>query len=176
MATAVADRDALFWESVRNASTAAELRTYLERFPDGTFAALARTRIAALEAEAERDVRCDDLAGAWLERRDDRECASELWFEPVADGTPHHYDARTTVCPGPGALGVLGTGTSTGEAVLDGQTLTGTWQHGPCSGTSTYELDETCTSGTGRIVGTRGLFGTCAGIRLTSTLERVDPP
>jgi uncharacterized caspase-like protein len=175
-AAAAADRDALFWESVRDASAAEELRSYLEQFPDGTFAALARTRIAALEADASRAGRCDDLAGAWLERRDDRECASELWFEPSAAGAPNHYDARTTVCPGPGVLGALGAGASTGDAVLDGRTLTGTWQHGPCSGTSTYELDESCTTGTGRIVGTRGLFGTCAGIRLISTLERVDPP
>jgi uncharacterized caspase-like protein len=39
----------LFWESVREGSSAADLRAYLERFPNGTFAPLARARLAALE-------------------------------------------------------------------------------------------------------------------------------
>ncbi len=40
----------LFWESVRAGNTAADYRAYLERFPAGVFAPLARARIAALEA------------------------------------------------------------------------------------------------------------------------------
>jgi len=39
----------LFWESVRSGNTAADYRAYLERFPNGTFAPLARARIAAPE-------------------------------------------------------------------------------------------------------------------------------
>jgi adenylate cyclase len=37
-----------FWESVKD-GTAAELESYLEKFPEGTFASLARTRLAAAE-------------------------------------------------------------------------------------------------------------------------------
>lgn len=39
----------LFWESVRAGNTAADYRAYLERFPAGTFAPLARARLAELQ-------------------------------------------------------------------------------------------------------------------------------
>lgn len=168
--TAGADLDALFWDSVRDDESGAGLRAYLDRFPDGTFADLARARLAA--APARPGARCEDLSGRWLERRDDRDCASVLWYERAADG--EGYDARTEVCAAPGLLGGLSGGVSTGEARLEGRTLSGTWRHGPCSGTATYELDAACTTGRGRIVGTKGMFGTCAGIRIVSTIERSD--
>ena len=41
-----------FWESVKDGTTD-ELRSYLERYPDGTFAPLARTRLAAIEDSIE---------------------------------------------------------------------------------------------------------------------------
>ncbi|BDG72066.1 caspase family protein [Roseomonas fluvialis] len=53
-AAAAAPRDdraeILFWESVRAGNTAADYRAYLERFPAGTFAPLARARLSAMEA------------------------------------------------------------------------------------------------------------------------------
>uniref|UniRef100_UPI0018DF6DA5 caspase family protein n=1 Tax=Roseomonas rosulenta TaxID=2748667 RepID=UPI0018DF6DA5 len=42
----------LFWESVRAGNTAADYRAYLERFPAGTFAPLARARLTAMEPPA----------------------------------------------------------------------------------------------------------------------------
>lgn len=39
-----------FWESVRDSKDAAELRAYLQRYPDGTFAVLAQRRLAVLES------------------------------------------------------------------------------------------------------------------------------
>ena len=41
-----------FWESVRDSRDAAELRAYLERYPNGDFAVIARRRLAALESGA----------------------------------------------------------------------------------------------------------------------------
>jgi len=38
-----------FWESVRDSKDPAELRAYLQRYPNGTFAFLAQRRLAALE-------------------------------------------------------------------------------------------------------------------------------
>ena len=38
-----------FWESVRDSKNPAELRAYLQQYPNGTFKALAETRLAALE-------------------------------------------------------------------------------------------------------------------------------
>ena len=43
-----------FWESVRDSKNPAELQAYLDQFPNGTFAALARTRLAALQKPAAR--------------------------------------------------------------------------------------------------------------------------
>lgn len=43
-----------FWESVRDSRDTGELRAYLERYPSGDFAALARQRIAALESAGSR--------------------------------------------------------------------------------------------------------------------------
>jgi hypothetical protein len=40
----------LFWESAHAGNTPADYRAYLERFPNGTFAPLARARIAAMDA------------------------------------------------------------------------------------------------------------------------------
>ncbi len=46
------DQETVFWESVRNSTNRAELDAYLARYPNGTFAALARARIASLPAAA----------------------------------------------------------------------------------------------------------------------------
>ena len=43
--SAAIDRDALFWSSVRNSNSQRILQTYLNKFPDGQFAELARTKI-----------------------------------------------------------------------------------------------------------------------------------
>ena len=42
------DAEVVFWESVRASSDPADLRAYLEQYPNGKFAALARNRLAAL--------------------------------------------------------------------------------------------------------------------------------
>jgi hypothetical protein len=43
----------VFWESVRSSSDAADFRAYLEQYPNGKFAALARNRLAALSPKPE---------------------------------------------------------------------------------------------------------------------------
>ncbi|MBV9685635.1 MAG: adenylate/guanylate cyclase domain-containing protein [Alphaproteobacteria bacterium] len=73
-----------FWESVKDGSPA-EIESYLDRFPEGTFAALAKTRLdAALSPES-----IPDPATATSELSADSEAALELAFwESVKDGTP----------------------------------------------------------------------------------------
>jgi hypothetical protein len=46
------DRDALYWQSVKDSSEPALIQTYLDEFPQGAFAPLARARIAALRSPA----------------------------------------------------------------------------------------------------------------------------
>jgi hypothetical protein len=47
--TASDDADVAFWTSVRDSKSAAELRAYLDKFPNGTFSELARLRLKTLD-------------------------------------------------------------------------------------------------------------------------------
>ncbi|HEY4249937.1 MAG TPA: caspase family protein [Roseomonas sp.] len=49
-----AESELLFWESVRGSRRAADFQAYLNRFPQGVFADLARNRIAALASAGSR--------------------------------------------------------------------------------------------------------------------------
>jgi adenylate cyclase len=74
-----------FWESVKD-GTPAELESYLEKYPEGTFAPLARTR---LEAAMQPPEGPPEPSAAGSELSSDREAALELAFwESVKDGTP----------------------------------------------------------------------------------------
>jgi predicted Ser/Thr protein kinase len=53
-AAAKPNQESLFWESVRSSNNPAELNAYLERYPQGTFAPLARARIDAIAAAEAR--------------------------------------------------------------------------------------------------------------------------
>ena len=47
-----AQQENLFWQSILDSTDPAEFRAYLEQFPNGVFAGLARRREAALRASA----------------------------------------------------------------------------------------------------------------------------
>ena len=47
-----ADRELAFWESVKDSHDPADFQAYLEQYPGGTFATLARNRLAALQSQA----------------------------------------------------------------------------------------------------------------------------
>jgi uncharacterized caspase-like protein len=48
------DLDVAYWSAVRDDPTAAELRAYLEKFPNGLFAAVAKKRLSALESKPQQ--------------------------------------------------------------------------------------------------------------------------
>ena len=59
-----ADREALFWMSIKDGTDPAAFEAYLKQYPEGTFAALARQRLAGVAQQA----RAPDLGrfdGAW---------------------------------------------------------------------------------------------------------------
>ena len=61
---ALADREALFWTSVKDRTDPAGFEAYLKQYPQGTFAALARQRLASVSQPAgARDLARFD--GAW---------------------------------------------------------------------------------------------------------------
>jgi uncharacterized caspase-like protein len=47
------DGEIVFWQSIQNSKNAADFKAYLEKYPNGTFAALAKLRIAELEKAAD---------------------------------------------------------------------------------------------------------------------------
>ena len=49
-----ADKELLFWESVKDSEHAADFEAYLEQFPDGTYEALARNRLARLTGKQDK--------------------------------------------------------------------------------------------------------------------------
>lgn len=57
-----ADRDALFWASIKDSRQGADFEAYLRQFPNGTFADLARQRLQALAAPAGAGA----FDGTWL--------------------------------------------------------------------------------------------------------------
>jgi hypothetical protein len=78
-----------FWESVKD-GTPGELETYLDKYPEGTFASLARTRMEAAAQSAEGSAE----PAASSELSADSEAALELAFwESVKDGTPAELES-----------------------------------------------------------------------------------
>ncbi len=59
---ATADREALFWTSIKDGDDPAAFEAYLKQYPDGIFAALAKRRLASLAEQAKNPARFD---GAW---------------------------------------------------------------------------------------------------------------
>jgi uncharacterized caspase-like protein len=46
------DQETVFWQSIQNSKNAADYKAYLEKYPNGTFAALAKIRLAEIEKAA----------------------------------------------------------------------------------------------------------------------------
>ncbi len=96
-------QEALFWESVRASRDPAELRAYLAKYPDGTFAPLARARLDALAAAAAKRAAEPQLN---IPPRAGAEARSDTLRPPVqaaippqpapAAGAPGRFDGRWT--------------------------------------------------------------------------------
>jgi len=51
-----------FWDSIKNTTSAEDYRAYLEKYPNGEFAGLARRRLAPLEANEKERAKSDEIA------------------------------------------------------------------------------------------------------------------
>ncbi|MEQ9640458.1 MAG: caspase family protein [Alphaproteobacteria bacterium] len=54
--------EVVFWQSIQESGEAADFEAYLAKYPDGAFAPLAKTRLAALQADAAKG----EIAGSWI--------------------------------------------------------------------------------------------------------------
>jgi hypothetical protein len=46
------DKESVFWQSIQGSKDASDYQDYLSQFPNGTFAALAKSRIGELQGKA----------------------------------------------------------------------------------------------------------------------------
>lgn len=74
-----ADREALFWETIKDTENPVLLQTYLDRYPGGTFAGLAKAMIAHLNAKEQK--RQDELAARLEAERQARKSAEKARHE-----------------------------------------------------------------------------------------------
>jgi serine/threonine-protein kinase len=85
--TRASEAEVEFWRAIQNSSDAAEISFYLERFPDGTYAPLARHKIAKLREGAAPDpqatVRIPADEGPANEAKAKRELEQETAHEPL---------------------------------------------------------------------------------------------
>jgi len=60
-ATSVGQAELTFWDSIKNSTSADDYRAYLEKYPNGEFAGLARRRLAPLEAGEKEKAKADEV-------------------------------------------------------------------------------------------------------------------
>jgi hypothetical protein len=76
-----------FWQAIDKSERAGDYEAYLAQFPKGSFAPLARSRLAALKEAEAKTPRPKDLAGAWV---------SEVLVNPYDKGDHHrlHFEFK----------------------------------------------------------------------------------
>lgn len=78
--------DRTYWQATGAGGDEAGLRAYLDRYPNGEFAALARSRLSEIEAETAREAERQDRA-AWEQARNiDRVPAYRQYLDTFPDG------------------------------------------------------------------------------------------
>jgi uncharacterized caspase-like protein len=89
-----------FWESIKSSSKKQELEAYLQQFPAGTFAPLARARIAELEAASEKAEAASEPAPlppdevAWQRIASLTDAGDFDSFVRMFPGSPHAAEAK----------------------------------------------------------------------------------
>lgn len=145
----------VFWTSIRDSNDAADFEAYIEQFPDGLYRSLAQSKLAGLSTPAAA-LDCMDLSGTYRISAEDTTCEDSLVLVPMDEG---RYEGAYTMCH---ALELVSN--IRGIVTIDEDepnVLSYRWSSLPCGGTTVYSLDETCTTGTGRVTKTRGLPGLC---------------
>lgn len=167
-ASPAAGQETLFWESIKDSEDPASYEAYLAEFPQGTFASLARLRVAKLRAgpaparaaPAPASGGCADLSGTWDHDTDAIFCESTFHLSPLGE---NRYQFAERGC-----------GNATGTATLSGHHLRIDWIVNPiCKGHTDYDLDSQCLTGAGKVTFVDSML-LCVGER-ASRLERRVP-
>jgi hypothetical protein len=169
-ATPAEPMETTLWQSAREIDTPAAYRAYLDQYPEGTFAALARMRAASAASAATAPAaprasastpaapHCEP-AGAWINTVPGLDCQSTVTLNPRADG---EFDLREAGC-----------GNVSGRARFVGSRLLAEWSvaFGLCRGRTEIDFDPDCRRGSGEVVMPANVLA-CSG-RHTVTWERV---
>jgi len=136
---AVKNVEISYWESIRGSSNAAVFVSYLQPFPNGAFADLARLRLSELGANAivSRSARpaqgCPTITGSWKFSVPSLRCESVLVFQPQAG---EKLSMQETGC-----------GNTQGIATQDGANFRIDWSMPLCIGHTEIELENSCEHG-----------------------------
>ena len=84
----VAEKELLFWQSVKDSADPAEIGAYLAQYPSGTFAALARTRLKRLTDARDKISAEQSEAAHELKPADRRKIQTALWALGFNPGVP----------------------------------------------------------------------------------------
>ncbi|MEM7362963.1 MAG: caspase family protein [Pseudomonadota bacterium] len=145
----------VFWLSIRDSKDSRDFEAYLSQFPEGIYRSLAQTKVDVLTASPPVQD-CADLTGTYLISTEDTACEDSLVLTPMDDG---RYQGAYTTCHAIELVANI-----RGIVTIDDNepnVLNYRWNSPPCNGTTVYSLDQTCTTGSGRITRTGGVPGLC---------------
>jgi hypothetical protein len=111
------DRESLFWTSIKDGNDPAAFQAYLRQYPEGTFAALARQRLASLSL-AHRTTRFDGTWNVTIQCPPHASAAGyNMRFQAeVKDGT---LDGQYRVAGAPNSVTLKGRIQPDGTAIID---------------------------------------------------------
>jgi len=163
-ASSQASMEQSLWAGVREMDSPAAYRAYLEQYPEGVFAALARLKLDRAGPPPSRAAggQCE-LAGPWRNSVPSAGCeASTLRFTRREDG---NYDMVEEGC-----------GNVRGEARYVGEVLVIDWVYGGfvCKGRTELRFEPDCRQASGEVVMPADFLG-CSG-RHAATLTRLGAP
>lgn len=158
--------EATFWESVRDSGSPAMVNEYLERFPDGTFAGLAKLKLSELEGARSRPrtsapgggAACPSIAGVWTVSAPTAACGEAVVV--FTEQRPGELESKQFGC-----------GDVAGAVRQKGNHVAIDWAMAFCSGHTSFTLDASCGIGVGEVVMPAN-FLACAG-RHAITFRRV---
>lgn len=172
------DHEALFWESVRDSDDAKLLQAYIDQYPKGHYAFIAKLKIDKLQAKVAppaidhtpapieskspvADVavmvdaaavgnkgQCGDLSGRWSNHSSNPGLCVPKEFV-LTSINKNTYQMLGSGC------GVALTATADYQ---DDLTLVSHWKMSTCTGTSTYQLNDDCSVGKGIVEVNRSLL------------------
>lgn len=145
----------LFWETVKDGDSSDDYRDYLEKYPNGLFASIAKRRVEIAPEPQKHS--CADLSGHWsaaLTGDENPKCRDSFTIERTGD---NEYDIQYAVCGSMDAVTNI-----KGKGTFEDETLSFKWRSMPCSGTTEYRLNSQCDAGSGRVVKRGGLPGVCS--------------